>query len=153
MNREHPEAVATSVHRDPQDTLSGAARRPIERLIFVYAADSGLASAFLDSAKKLLMIKGCSLCAITHGLAGERSEWSECKAEIGVPIDAFHRDDVPPDVAAAAAGGLPCVVAETDGERVLLLGPDVLDRMRGDVSDFKGRLMTHAAMRGLVIPT
>ncbi|HSL81751.1 MAG TPA: hypothetical protein VLF66_03190 [Thermoanaerobaculia bacterium] len=44
-------------------------RRRIDRLILVYAAESGLTNAVVDSAKKLLMVKGCSLCAITHGLA------------------------------------------------------------------------------------
>ena len=52
--------------------MSSESRRRIQRLVFVYAADSGLFHALVDSAKKLLMVKGCSLCAITHGLAGER---------------------------------------------------------------------------------
>lgn len=127
-------------------------RRRIQRLIFVYAADSGPLSAFVDSAKKLLTIRGCSLCAITHGLAGERSEWRQCREEIGVPIEIFHRDDVPAEVAAATSGGLPCVLADTGDELVLLLRPEVIERMRGSVSDFKGRLATHAAMRGLELP-
>jgi hypothetical protein len=127
-------------------------RRRIDRLIFVYAADSGRLSALVDSAKKLLQIKGCSLCAITHGLAGERSEWRECREEIGVPVDIFHRDDMPPQVAAAAGDRLPCVLAEVGGELVPLLQPEVIDRMRGNVADFRGRIMTHAAMRKLELP-
>lgn len=127
-------------------------RRRIQRLVFIYAADSGLLSAFVDSAKKLLMIKGCSLCAITHGLAGERSEWRECKEEIGVPIDIYHRDDMPPQVAAVAADQLPCVLADLGGELVPLLPPDAIERLRGGVADFKGRLVTHAAMRRLELP-
>ncbi|MBI3608180.1 MAG: hypothetical protein HY207_09445 [Nitrospirae bacterium] len=43
----------------------------IERLLFIYNADSGKWGAFVDSAKKLLMINGCALCSLTHGLAGE----------------------------------------------------------------------------------
>lgn len=127
-------------------------RRPIDRLILVYAADSGFASSVVDSAKKMLRLKGCSLCAITHGLAGERSEWRECREEIGVPVVIYHRDDVPEAVAAVAGDGLPCVLAEAEGELVPILGPETLDRMRGDVADFKGRLMARAAMRGLHLP-
>src|SRR4051794_30097117 len=93
-------------------------RRRVQRLVFVYAADAGRLSAFLDSAKKLLTVKGCSLCAITHGVAGERSQWRECREEIGVPIDIFHRDDMPPQVAEAAGDRLPCVLADTGGELV-----------------------------------
>ena len=58
-------------------------KRPIDRLMFVFSADAGSFNAFLDSARKLLRIKGCTLCSITHGLAGEKSEWRECKEEIG----------------------------------------------------------------------
>lgn len=132
---------------------SNEIRRPIDRLVFVYAADSGLWSAVVDSAKKLLTVKGCSLCAITHGLAGERSEWRECKDEIGVPIDVYHRDEIPDDVENATGGELPQVLARVGGELVPILGPDALDRMRGNVADFRGRLTIRAAMRGLELPT
>ena len=132
---------------------SNGSRRPIDRLVFVYAADSGLWSAVVDSAKKLFTVKGCSLCAITHGLAGERFEWRECKEELGVPIDVYHRDDMPQEIERATDGELPKVLARVGDELVPILGPDVLERMRGNVADFRGRLTTHAAMRGLEIPT
>ena len=64
--------------------------RTIDRLIFVFAANSGLLSAAVDSAKKVLRLRGCSLCSITHGLAGEKREWSECREEIGVPVLQVH---------------------------------------------------------------
>lgn len=133
-------------------TTETSGRRRIQRLIFVYAAESGLLSAFVDSAKKLLMLKGCSLCAITHGLAGERHEWRECREEIGVPIEIFHSDDTPPEVFAVVDGNLPCVVADTGDDLVLLLRPEVIERVRGNVGDFRGRLAIHAAMRQLDLP-
>jgi hypothetical protein len=127
-------------------------KRQIDRLIFVFSADSGSFNAFLDSAKKVLRIKGCTLCTITHGLAGEKAEWRECKEELGVPIDYVHRDEVSEEIRRVAGDNLPCVVARTDGELVFLLGPDVLDRCRGSVADLKGRLMIFAAMRQLELP-
>lgn len=127
-------------------------KRRIERLIFVFNAGSGSVNAFLDSAKKLLRLKGCTLCTITHGLAGEKSEWRECKEEIGVPVDYVHRDEITPELAKVVGNDLPCVVAEAEGELVLLLGPDVLERCKGSVADLKGRLNIFAAMRGLELP-
>jgi hypothetical protein len=127
-------------------------KRPIERLVLVYGADSGRLNALVDSAKKLLRVKGCSLCAITHGLAGERSEWRECREALGVPIDTYHRDEMPPDVAAALGAGVPAVLAQSDGGLQMLMGPEVLDRLQGGISDFRGRLLTHAAMKGLSLP-
>jgi hypothetical protein len=72
------------------------AQRTIDELILVYAADAGLVSALADSARKHFRLKGCTLCEITHGLAGERTEWQECTVAFGVPITCYHRDDVPP---------------------------------------------------------
>ncbi len=128
------------------------ARRPIERLILVYGADSGRLNALVDSARKLLRIKGCSLCAITHGLAGERSEWSECREAFGVPVETYHRDEMPDDVAALVGAALPAVLAADGDGLQLLMGPEVLDRLHGDIADFRGRLVTHAAMKGLSLP-
>ena len=134
------------------EVTQSPAHRTVQRLVFIYAADAGRLSALADSAKKLLRIQGCSLCSITHGLAGEKSDWRACRDEIGVPVEIHHRDDMPPEVAEAAGGRLPCVLADTGDDLVLLLGPEVLDRMQGNVADFKGRLRTHAAMRRLTLP-
>ena len=131
------------------------AKRRIDRLVFVFSAGSGSFNAFLDSARKLLQIKGCTLCTITHGLAGEKAEWRECKEEIGVPVDYVHSDEITPALARAIGDGgtnLPCVVAEAGGELILLLGPDVLDRCKGSVADLKGRLGVFSAMKGLELP-
>ncbi len=127
-------------------------RRIIERLIFVFDADSGTLSAFFDSAKKALRLGGCALCAITHGLTGERSEWKSCKEEIGVPVEYVHRDEVSPELAAAITGELPCVVADAGGELLQLVDRPVLERCRGSVADFRGRLAYFAATHHLALP-
>ena len=129
-----------------------AEKRRIDRLIFVYNADSGALNALVDSAKKLLRVNGCTLCSITHSLAGERSEWKSCKEEIGVPVDYVHRDEMSDRLAGVVAGRLPAVVAAVGEELVLVLAPEVLARCQGSVSDLKGRLATHAAMKGLELP-
>lgn len=127
-------------------------KRKIDRLIFVFNAGSGSINAFLDSARKLLQIKGCTLCTITHGLAGEKSEWKECKEEIGVPVDYVHKDEIGPELGRVVGDQLPCVVAEAEGELILLLTPDVLDRCKGSVADLKGRLTVFSSMKGLELP-
>jgi hypothetical protein len=128
------------------------ASRSIDELVLVYAADAGRISALVDSARKLLTLKGCTLCAITHGLAGEKSEWKDCKAALGVPITCYHRDDQPAHIRQAAADRLPCVLARVDDEYRLLLGPESLERCNGKVADLKGRLRHHATLQGLELP-
>lgn len=121
----------------------------IDRLIFVYNADSGLLGAVIDSARKLLAIKGCALCSITHAITGEKDEWKTCKEELGVPIDYVHRDNIPSEIRPVVGNNLPCVVAKAGDRYYLLLNPSVLQRCRGSVADLKGRLLFHASVQGL----
>lgn len=124
-------------------------KEPITRLILVFDAESGLFGALVDSARKMLMLKGCPLCSLTHGLAGEREEWRTCKEEIGVPIDYHHRDDLPAAVK-SVAGELPCVIAEVEGKRYELLLPrSSLMECRGSVSELKARIFIRALSKGL----
>jgi hypothetical protein len=127
-------------------------KKTIDQLILVYKADSGAFSAFVDSAKKLLMINGCSLCSITHGLTGEKSEWRHCREELGVPVDYVHRDEVDEELHRLVGDQLPCIVAEAGGERTVLLGPEVLQRCRGSVADLKGRINYFASLHRLELP-
>lgn len=121
----------------------------IERLLFIYNADSGKWGAFVDSAKKLLMINGCALCSLTHGLAGERSEWRDCKEELGVPIDYVHRDELTPQLKALVGDALPCIVAQTRSGPILLVRPEVLERCRGSVGELKGKILYYAGLKDL----
>lgn len=125
--------------------------RRVDELILVYAADSGFAAGLLDSAKKLLHLNGCTLCALTHGLAGEKSEWRSCKEELGVQVTPYHRDDMPAPVAKVAAGKLPVILARSGDDLVTLLEADAIDRCRGSVEDLRGRLMFHLARHKLEI--
>ena len=132
------------------DRQTERAAIPVDRLIFVFNADSGAIAALADSARKILRLNGCSLCAITHGLAGEKGEWKDCKAELGVPVDYVHRNEIEGALAPVATE-LPCVVAEAGGELVLLLGPEVLARCNGNTADLRGRLTYYAGMKGLAL--
>ena len=124
----------------------------VDRLIFVYDGDAGMVNALIDTARKLLVVKGCALCSITHGLLGERGDWRSCREEIGVPVEGYHRDDVPGPLKELIKDRLPCVVAAGGGELRVLLGPAGLERCRGSVVDFKARLRLRAAMNEMVIP-
>ncbi len=128
-------------------------QKSIQRLLFVFNADAGLWSAIVDSTKKLLMINGCALCSLTHGIAGEKSEWKSCKDELGVPIDYVHRDELTPKLREAVEGKLPCILAEANGEFSVLLTPDVLDRCRGSIPDMRGKIYFYASAQNLKLPS
>jgi hypothetical protein len=126
--------------------------KSVDKLVFVFNADAGAFNAFLDSARKLLQINGCTLCSITHGLVGEKSDWRHCKEELGVPIEYIHRNEVTLELRRVIGESLPCVVADSGGDLTLLLTPEVLERCRGSVADLKGRLRYFASINQLSFP-
>ena len=130
-----------------------ADKKRIAKLVFIFDANAGKAAAWMDSAKKLLMLKGCALCTITHGILGEKEEWSSCKTEIGVPVEYLHRDEVADSMKKLPDFQLPCIVAvdESGGQQVLV-APEVLERCKGSVSDLKSRLFIHALSKNLEFP-
>jgi hypothetical protein len=79
----------------------------------------------------------CSLCDITHGPLIQKAAWKKWKARIGIPVDALHRNKLPADVAAAANGVFPVVIAHrNDGTAAVLVGPEQLDTCGGQVAAF-----------------
>jgi hypothetical protein len=80
-------------------------------LLFVYNADSGLASALFDSAHKLLSPStySCNLCALTHGPAGPKREWAEFLKILPEPPEFLHRDEFLKRHPALASTPLPAI--------------------------------------------
>mgnify|MGYP006273302253 CR=1 FL=1 len=120
----------------------------VRRLLFVFDANSGMWGAVVDSSRKLLNIQGCALCSITHGIAGEKSGWKECKAELGAPVEYVHKDELHGPLAAVATE-LPCIAAEADGRFVLLVSRDAIARCKGSIADLRGKIRFHAGRYGL----
>ena len=124
----------------------------IDRLLFIFNANSGVWNAVLDSAKKILQINGCSLCSLTHSIAGEKSEWKTCKEEFGVPIEYVHRDEVTEELKSLVQDNLPTIVAESDGDFTVLLDPGALERSKGSIQDLRGKILFHATSKELYVP-
>ena len=102
---------------------------------------------------QLLMMRGCALCRITRdvesGSTRTKDEWASCRAELGVPVEVFTRDVIPPDVG-IPEGPAPAVWAvDISGEVHQLMGPSAIDRCKGSVRDFRGRLAYRIASCGL----
>jgi hypothetical protein len=111
----------------------------IERLVFVYDADGTLAGEVRYWVGTLFGAEHCSLCDITHTRWGRRREFAACESRIGTPIEYFHRDDVPAELASIAAP--PCVIGVfADLSPRVLLDRDSLAAIGGDVGEFERRL-------------
>lgn len=67
----------------------------VDRLVFVYNANSGLGNALLDSIHKTLDPNSyrCNLCAITYGFFSEHRKWKEFRKGSGPEMEFLHRDE------------------------------------------------------------
>lgn len=106
----------------------------IQRLVGVYDADGSLRGELSYWVGKRIGRAHCALCDITHGLVRERGEWKQCRAELPVAFETFHRDDQPSEIRDVTAGRLPAVVAVTDAGPRLLLDADQLEQCAGSPS-------------------
>lgn len=127
--------------------------REVVGLVGVYHARGGVRGELAYAVGKLLGTAHCALCDITHATVRRKPAWDAMTARLGVPFELVHLDEVPGDVAAAAASaGTPIVVARVpDGAVSILLTPHDLE-MGGAVSVFETALRESIHRRGLQLP-
>ncbi len=67
----------------------------MQKLIFVYNADSGKFNALMDSLQKVVNPSSysCKLCELTHGLMEEKKEWRNFRQSLDVETDFLHKDE------------------------------------------------------------
>ncbi|MGB7873936.1 MAG: hypothetical protein WBL25_06095 [Anaerolineales bacterium] len=68
----------------------------MDKLIFVYNADSGILNSLKDWMHKFISPEtyACSLCALTYGNLGMRRPWREFIKELGYEVEFLHRDEL-----------------------------------------------------------
>lgn len=67
----------------------------MEKLIFVYNADSGWHNSVMDSLHKVVSPKtyACSLCAITFGVFLENEIWKNFREKSAIEMEFLHKDE------------------------------------------------------------
>lgn len=133
-------------------STDAAPTRRIVRLVGVYDADGTLRGELTYWVGARLGRRHCSLCDITHGSVRERPEWAACRAGLPVPFDTYHRDDQPDRIRRAASGSAPIVVAETETDTVVLLGPADLDACGGSIDGLVAAVERAVVEHGLAWP-
>jgi hypothetical protein len=124
----------------------------VDRLSIVYDARGGIVGELAYAIGRARGTRHCALCGLTHGRVRERPVWRAFRASLPVPVDAFHLNDRPPEVAAASGGAAPAVVAHAGAETVLLLGREQLEAIGGDLDAFRAALEEQRRAAGLEWP-
>lgn len=67
----------------------------MEKLIFVYNADSGWHNSMMGSLHKVVSPRtySCSLCAITFGVFSENEIWKNFREKSSVEMEFLHKDE------------------------------------------------------------
>lgn len=93
-----------------------------EKLVFVYNADGGVLNSIMDSAHKLFAPSTyqCALCAVTHGIAGMRSEWKDYLRSLPYETRFYHRDGFQKDWAGVREA-LPAIFSQATANDMKIL--------------------------------
>lgn len=129
----------------------GPRHRPerVRRLVGVYHADGSLVGEVRYWIGARLGRAHCALCDITHGTLRAKPAWSRCRDELPVEFDTVHLDERDAGLRAATEGRTPCVVAETAGGWVVLVGPRELDDCEGSIDALMARVVEATEAAGL----
>jgi len=95
----------------------------VQKLVFVYNADSGKLRAMLDLLHKKLSpaTYPCRLCALTWGNTDMYPQWKEFIAAISLPVVFMHKDEFI-EANGNAICELPALFAEDLGKLQILIG-------------------------------
>lgn len=127
--------------------------RRVERLSLVYNARGGVVGELAYAIGRRRGMAHCALCDVTHGRIREKPAWRALRKSLTVPLDAYHLNDRPSALASLASGSAPLVAAHAGGEATLVLGPDDLEPLGGDVPAFVAALESCLAALDLELPS
>lgn len=67
----------------------------MQKLIFVYNADSGFMNGMFDFFHKMMKPStySCDLCVVTHNHAGMRKAWKNYLKSLNIEKDYLHKDE------------------------------------------------------------
>ena len=118
-------------------------------LVGVYDADHTLVGEAAYVLGKLVGLRHCALCDVTHSPVRRKPAWDAFAAGLDVPFELLHRDERDADLAAATPRLAAVVARLADGSYRPLLGPEELDQARGDIAAFAEILARARAASGV----
>lgn len=108
----------------------------VDRIVGVYNANGGLVGEVRYIVGHLLGTTSCALCDITHSPIRRKREWDALVAELGIPVDLRHLNELDERESAAVGEQAPIVLVERNGMLEPLLDAAQLDALDGSVIAF-----------------
>lgn len=107
-----------------------------DRILGVYNADGGIVGELRYIVGHALGTASCALCDITHSPLRRKREWDAFVADLGVPVDLRHLNELDERETAAVGDDAPVVLIDRDGMLTPLLDAAQLEALDGSVSAF-----------------
>lgn len=108
----------------------------VDRILGVYNADGGIVGELRYIVGHVLGTVSCALCDITHSPIRRKREWDAMVAQLDIPVDLRHLNELDEREAAAVGDSAPVVLVDRDGMLELLLDAAQLEKLDGSVSAF-----------------
>jgi hypothetical protein len=124
---------------------------PVSEIVLVYNADWSIPGAMQYLVDTLRDTDSCALCEITHRTLGEKHDWKACKLSLGVAVRGLYRNQLTPELAAAARS-YPCVLVAVHGQYQTLLARADLETCKEDPKALLNLIRSEAGRRGLQLP-
>jgi len=103
----------------------------IQKLIFIYNADSGLKNSLLDSAHKILSPStyDCNLCDITFGVFTENKVWKNFRENTNLEMEFLHKDEYKKQYASKFGNKFtfPIILAQTNNGLEVFVGTEEMN--------------------------
>lgn len=103
----------------------------MEKLVFVYNADSGLFNLGKDILHKVISPSTypCKLCDLTFGVAGEKKSWAQFRAQLPVQQEYLHKDEFHKKYG-KHSDPLPIIYWWRDGELKVFISDDEMNQCK-----------------------
>lgn len=115
----------------------------LQKLIFIYNADSGLRNLIIDGAHKILSpgTYECKLCEITFGTFTENGVWKKFRTASDLEMEFLHKDEFRKQYASKFGHKFtyPIVLGETQNGLEVLMSTEEMNKME-DTEELIDRL-------------
>ena len=105
----------------------------IQKLLFIYNANSGLRNMLIDGVHKIISpgTYNCKLCDITYGAFAENNRWKKYRRASKKPMEFLHKDEFKTQYASKFGYrfNFPIVLAISDKGIEVLVSPEELDKL------------------------
>ena len=120
--------------------MTNGSKFQVDKIYFVWNEDFSLAAAVRAIGDILKGKHACSLCAIAYNRVIKKPAWKDYCQSLQIVSEERYRNQLTPTQYQVAKGEFPVVLADVNGQVVMLLSKQAIDSCNEDLNTFKQKL-------------